>query len=300
MPPQPAADAGAARSDAGTAPPPKKPAADGGNDEDAGSSRPVLCDGSDALRLVYSSSGGFVSPAFGFTNPYGHSFLAVDGKCRYFAEDNYMLGILSGTLTTADAEQLSADLHWNDLDSWASYGLNKDAPCPDSSVISLAKAKASAGCSCGCDPAAPSGLGDALAKAQSWLQKLEAIGKPLDGPVSAVITDASMGKAPRQPELDWPLARAIDAIPNLIVDLADTKLWMGAGPWARFDDAADYTKLRELRRTTVTSDPRGPDFAGQAVLIRDHGKEYDLFVRDELPAETERAWKELQATLPTQ
>jgi hypothetical protein len=70
---------------------------------------------------------------------------------------------------------------------------------------------------------------------------------------------------------------------------------MGTVPWARFDDPAEFTKLRELRRASLSSNA----FPSQAVLLRDNGKDYDLYVRDELPAETERAWKELRATLPS-
>ncbi|HKU41906.1 MAG TPA: hypothetical protein VJR89_27300 [Polyangiales bacterium] len=294
----PALDAGTPRIDAGT--PPPKSAADGGSEDDAGSAPATLCDGSQALRLAYYSSGGFVAQTFGFTNPYGLAFLAVDGKCRYFVEDYYMHGIISGTLTPTEAEQLSAELHWNDLDSWAAYGLSKDAPCPDSGVVALIKAKASAGCSCGCDPAAPSGLGDALQKSYQWLDKLKKAGKPLEGPVSAVMLEGTSANFPGQPEFEWPLSRAISSIPNLIVDPADPKLWMGTGPWARFEDATEYAKLRELRRATVSSELPNSVYQSQVVLLRDGSKKYSVYVRDELPAETERAWNDLQATLPKQ
>lgn len=292
IPPTPTVDAGATQADAG-----KPAAADSGADEDAGTSSSALCDGSDALRLGFVSEGGFLNPAYGFTNPHGHSFIAIDGKCRFYSGDQYMRGIVSGTLSPADAAQLSSDLHWNELDSWAYYGFGKDGTCPDAGVMGLMKAGASAGCSCGCDSVAPSGLGDALQKAHAWVGKLRAAGKPLDGPVSAVVLDQSVGKGPKQPVFDWPLARSIESTPNLILEPSDQKLWMGTGPWARFDEPAEYAKLREMRQATVSADTSGSGIYSQAVLLRASGKQYDLYVRDELPASLEQAWKDLKSTV---
>lgn len=290
-------DAGEPTSDAGKLA--QQSDADGGNPDTATLIGP-LCDGSDMMRLTYvSDGGGPLPPTFGFTNPHGHAYLAIDGTCHYYSASDYMHGVSSGTLTAAQADQLSADLHWTDLEAWAAYGLNTDAGCSDAGVVGLMKANAAAGCSCGCDPAAPSGLSDALQRAYEWVQELTTVGKPLDGPVSAVILEASLGMGHDQPVFDWPLSRSIDSVPNLLLDQSDARLWMGTGPWATFDAAADYTKLRQMRTATANSDNAGSGYVSGAVRLRVNGMDYDLFVRDELPAGVERAWRELKASVPS-
>jgi hypothetical protein len=293
-----AVDAGGAPLDASTSPP--QSAADGGAEEDAGVAHDPMCDGSDAMRLAYTSeSGGLVAPAFGFTNPHGHAFIAIDGKCRYYVGRNYMHGVISGTLTSSDAAQLAADLHWADLDSWASWGIGKDAACPDSGIVSLMKANAGAGCSCGCDPPAPKGLSDALQKAHDWVEKLSSTGKPLDGAVSAVVLGSGFGATPNQPKFTWPLSRTIKSIPELVVDESEPKLWMDTGPWARFEDSSEFSKLRDMRTMTTSTDRAGSGSVATDVIVVEGGMEYHLFVRDELPSEVEQAWKTLRATVPS-
>lgn len=289
------ADAGPVQRDAST--PPPKPAADGGKDEDdaGSSSSEPLCDGSDAMRLAYvSDGGGPLWPTFGFTNPRGHAFIGIDGKCRFYVGQNYMRGVVSGTLSTSEAAQVAADFHWNDLDGWAGYGVSKDAPCPDAGIVAVMKAKAAAGCSCGCDPAAPAGLADALKHAYEWLDKLAASGKPLDGPVSAVILDSDVsGLPPNQMKFDWPLSRTIESIPNLRFEGSASTLW--TGPWARFDDSAEFTKLRDLRAKTFDANNGN---GAQFVIVRAGGKDYALYVRDELPTEADKAWTALKSSVP--
>ena len=45
----------------------------------------ALCDGSDEIRLGVASDGGALDTAYELTNPYGHSFLFIDGHCHYYA-----------------------------------------------------------------------------------------------------------------------------------------------------------------------------------------------------------------------
>jgi hypothetical protein len=152
-------------------------AADGGSEKDAGPGRDALCDGSGDIRLMFVQGGGFVPPYYFFTNPHGAAFFAIDGKCRFFAELNYMRGILSGTLTPAEADQLSADLHWDALAGWGNWGRGKDMGCPDAGDSTLIRARVAASCTCGCDAQAPKGLEAALGKAYDWVQKLTSSGK---------------------------------------------------------------------------------------------------------------------------
>jgi hypothetical protein len=294
----PAADGGAA-SDAGT---PPKPAADGGSEKDAGAAKDAgpahepLCDGTQDMRLEYLVEGGFVDSTYYFTNPHGHTFFAIDGKCRFFAGDNFMRGIISGTLTSAQADQLSADVHWDALAGWGDWP-GSPSGCADGSGVTLIREKVSVTCVCGCGDKAPKGLDDAQTKAYAWVEKLMSMGKALDGPVSAIVlSDRDVGGSVNQPKFDWPLSRSITSIPGLLVESGSAFLMAGAG--VRFDDAADYAKLRSLRAATVMADVPNSGSRATAVFVRDNGKEYYLLVRDELPEDTEKAWKALEATLP--
>jgi hypothetical protein len=254
-----------------------------------------LCDGSDEIRFMYESAGGHVDDAYGFTNPYGHAFLFVDGSCRYFAGDNYMRGIASGTLTQAEADELSKDVHWRELDAWT-WGVVGEFSCPDAGSVTLNKARVSASCSCGCDKGAPKGLEAALAKGYEWVERLVSEGAPLEGPISAVALEASAGVS--DPPSAWPLTKTLSSIPNLIVERGDAKLWMGTGPWARFDDAADAAKLRELRTTLSKTDRPGSGSVHTFVQVQEGSNVFELYVRDELPDGVVKALAELKATLP--
>lgn len=284
-------DAGDFELDAGTAPPKPDPAADGGK-PDTGTSRDALCDGSQEMRFTFATSGGFVWESYSFTNQYGLTFLLIDGSCRYFAGENYMLGIISGTLTQAEADELSNDVHWNELSGWGDWGTRKDAPCPDSGLVSLSRSNVVAACSCGCDPTAPKGLADALAKSYAWVQRLMTQGKPLDGPVSAIAMPTSSGSSTTAPTT-WPLTRSMSSIANLFYEQGDARLQTGTGPYARFDDPAEATKLREVRAAHAKA-------TTLSARVQEASTQYDLFVRDELPEDAVRALKAFQATIPTQ
>jgi hypothetical protein len=266
-------------------------AAHGGSVAEDAAVADALCDGSSELRLVYRVSGGFVADTFAFTNPRGHTYLAIDGSCHYYALDDYMRGIQTGSLSAADADALARDLHWRELAGWK-WGVQQDMACPDASGVTLSRAHVSAGCSCGCDTAAPKGLADALTQAQRWVTRLTAAGKPLDGAVTGLAFEgASSGTS--IPVLDWPLTTAPSAVPNLLHPRSEPTLWQGTGSYARFE-GADAAKLRDLRSATLAASTITPGFA----LARDAGKVYELYVRDELPEATAKAWDAFDASLP--
>lgn len=250
-------------------------------DEDAGTApSAALCDGSSEMRLAYQSGGGFVDQSYFFTNPFGLSFFAIDGMCRFYAGGIGMPGIASGTLNKTDADALSADVHWIELAGW-SWDLGKDQSCPDAGGVSLTRAKISAGCSCGCDAGAPKNLEKALSKAAEWATRLLDQGKPLDGAVSALAFEYQAGAAPSEPVVAWPLSRSMSSIDGLVRDRNDTKLFDPAAKFPRFDDAAEAAKLRAVR----------------GMPVEEGSKQYQLYVRDELPEQAAQAWDALRATV---
>jgi hypothetical protein len=274
---------------------PPKPAADGGSGKaDAGTvSAEPLCDGSEDLRLVYSSGGGFVDTMYFFTSPHGAEFFAVDGTCQFYAGSNYMRGIFSGTLTQAQAAELSKAVQWDELANW-DWSLYQDMSCPDAGGSSLTRAKMTAGCSCGCDPAAPKGLEQALSSADAWVERLMTQGTPIAGPVSAVAYTSETADSSNAPVVTWPLTRAMSSIPGLVHALNENNFAM---PWsaASFEDAAETMKLREARAATFGQKMTG--WTGY-VPVQEGSKQYRLYIRDELPAATAKAWDALNATLP--
>jgi hypothetical protein len=100
-------------------------------------SKEPLCDGSEVLRFIYVTEGGgqTLTPYY-FTEPHGHAFIAIDGECHFDVEDDYMRGVFSGTLTPEDAEELSAVLHWNDLDGWVDWDTGLASRRADRGVLS--------------------------------------------------------------------------------------------------------------------------------------------------------------------
>jgi hypothetical protein len=270
-------------------------AADGGSVDAGTVSTEPLCDGSSAMRLTFESGGGFVDQLYFFTNPHGHAFLAIDGKCQFYVGQNYMRGIATGTLTEAEAAELSKDVHWFELAGW-DWNVNKDAPCPDSGGISLTRAKITAGCSCGCDDAAPKGLNDALSNASKWIDRLMTEGKPVTGPLSAVaFTEAGAGTT-NLPFVQWPLARSMSSIMGLVHEPSAEYLSATNTMVAHFDDPTEVMQLRAARVATVSHDTNGS--VGNSVPVKEGSLQYRLYARDELPNNAEMAWQALKGTLP--
>jgi hypothetical protein len=265
-----------------------------GSDAGVGATPEALCDGSSGMRLVYAVSGGFVPVTFNFTNPRGHTFLAIDGSCHYFVSDDYMRGVHTGSLSASDADALAHELRWDELGGW-NWSVTQDETCPDAGGQQLTRARKRVGCSCGCDAAAPAGLSDALTAAQRWSERLATAGEALAGPVSGLALERSDAKLDPSVDraLDWPLTTGLAAVPNLLRLQSESDLWKGDGTHARFDPP-DATKLRELRSRTLADPRNAPGY----VLVRDAGKVYELYVRDELPAAVGSAWDALDATVP--
>jgi len=228
------------------------------NNDDLGK----ICDGSTDMRLGYTVEGGFVHESYSFTNPNGHTFLFIDGQCRYYASTSYVQGIATGTLDGTQADNIALGIHWDSMQELAAD--HDSNSCPDAGVAVLWAPGYSAGCTCGCNPT-PVGaqLTEALAYIDGLVQMMAA-GTPLDTPISAMAYEREPATGT---EKAWPLDRSIAAIPGLIQDINTD----GLEAPVLFDDPAEVAALRVLRE---------PPFALQA---RDQGVAYDLYMRDELP-----------------
>lgn len=241
----------------------------------------VICDGSGAMRLGITSGGGFVASTYEFTNPYGNAYLFVDGNCRYYASIGYMAGFATGTLSPAEAEQLTLDIGWERIAAWSSY---RDPLCLDAGSSVITRAGVAATCICHCQDMGPAGLADAMRSALDWAHTLAARGERSVGPISAV---AQTQIRPSGHELAWSLQRRLTSIPGLVQDEN-----VGVTKFARFDAAGDLAALRSLRSESLAQED------AQFVPVLDQGAAYLLLARDDLPDEATTAIDALLASVP--
>jgi hypothetical protein len=246
---------------------------------DGGDAKMQICDGSDGIRLGMWSGGGFVNNAYPFLYPYGRFFAFVDGHCRFYASNDVMTGIASGTLSAAEADQLAREVRYAQI---ATFSQHHDASdCADGGSSAISDGAHTFGCDCDCDADAPAGLADAEAASTTWITNLVASGDLSDGPVRAaaieVATDASSPSGDAWP-LAWPIADIVVPNSNLV---EESGLDIG--------DPADTTALRALRSKAAK--------ASVQIGIVDSTASYMLFVRDELPTDVAAAVKTLPAAV---
>lgn len=242
---------------------------------------PVLCDGSDEIRLGFSASGGFVSQDDRFLSPFAYWYLFVRGDCSYVVSKGPSGEIRSGELDATRAMQLADQLGFAHIRDWSRF---KDSEsCPDAGDVSLHALGARVSCTCGCGSTAPDGLEEALTAAGDAMTELWASGEPITGPVTAVAytppKDISQWPSTLTPQ-DWTLEWAIDRI------LAPDQNTLGDGQQISETDGAPA--LRALR-THAANDGQ---FVQSFPVRSEDGVIHALLVRDELP----EAW----STLPDQ
>jgi hypothetical protein len=236
-----------------------------GGEEDAAY---TLCDGSGAVRFGTASSGGHVESTYPFTNPYGHSFLFVNGRCEFVA--NAPNGdYVAGTLTAAQAQTLTSAF---DLASVEGKSFRAGPGCPDAGPLQVMTANGYLELlACAEAPKYAQIAPDALNQAAA----IVATGTPVHGDVSVLAIGNFQAKdAPNPNATPWPLAWPIRDVavewstdhgaPNLL----DVVKRVSGG---------DAAQLQALRRASAAK----PAFRGYVeVLVGERG--YAVFVRDEL------------------
>ena len=237
---------------------------------DSGMSVPI-CNGSNGYRFgVFDSGTGPLepSPTGHFLQVYGGPFVVIDGDCHFHASLNPMSGIVTGTLSAADATQLESDVDWSMFLTFGQFA--KWAPgCADGGGYITGDGSHSFACLCGCDPAAPPSLSRAQEAAAQWLMRLAGNGMGVDGAVSAVATVFSGGTPPPGDPQGWPLSTPITDI----VTANENDL----GEGMRFDDANDAKALRAMRSKALADFPDA-----RQIYATDGTQKYLLYVRDEL------------------
>jgi hypothetical protein len=239
----------------------------------------AICDGSSAIRLALTvTAGGQVQSTFYFTNPHGFSYALVDGQCHFYAAGSAMKGVHTGTLSTAQAEQLARDIHWQGFQDIA--GPNQGG-CPDASTVSILVPGASTACTCGCPMSSP--RSSAITQASMWMEMLAGMGTAIDGPVHALAMPTTAASVMGSPS-PWPLTHAMRYIPGLIVSESTVST---ADSGAVFTEMTDVASLRALRASALSA------YAYASwIPIQNVGdtEVFALYVRDDLPTEVETAF----------
>lgn len=240
-----------------------------------------ICDGSDDIRLGYTAEGGQVETTYAFTNPFGHSFLFIDGQCNYYASRNYAEGMFVGQLTPDQASALANGISWSDIEAMAAAP--EVESCPDAGEVSIWAQSQRVMCTCACDPGPRAEQKSAALQAiYDLMVELVESGTPATTPVLAIADDAG----PVVNERSWPLEVPMLEVPNLVRNIVDSA---SVGNPAVFDDPADAAALRMLRTA--------PDF--RFIEVVDEGIGYHLFIRDDFPSGVQPAIDEfLMPTLP--
>jgi hypothetical protein len=247
------------------------------DDVDAGASPgEAICDGSDAVRLGVAMGPG---PLSTFSEPYAQ-FFVLDGHCHFYATESGMLGVREGVLSARQADALAIDL----AIPWLATLSSTRATCTDDPGTLIATATSTLSCSCG-DCGSDSGATTAMQHARAWIRDLTLVGSEVTGSVRAL---ATLREPPAygcyaDEIVAWPLGRAMRDVNGLIADQL-TLQYAGA----RFDDAQDILRLRQLRAAAYTAMLARMPYP-EHVYVRDADADYALDVRDELPDGYEQA-----------
>jgi hypothetical protein len=239
----------------------------------------ALCDGSNEMRLGLSLEGGQVDTTYQLTNPYGHSFLFIDGRCHYYASASWLKGVVAGELSETRAKELAKSLDLKRIDQLDYHDVES---CPDAGATWLRTSAGYVDCTCGCDAKAPKGIEAAIGAASELKDELAGKGSALAGPILlAVMVEEGTGAGRTLPA--WPL----------IWPLSDVAVTWEA--YTRKPDASlrrlsgdEADAARTLRSEALASDP-----SASGVHVTDQSKTYDLFMREELPDEAQSAIERL-------
>ncbi len=283
-----ASDSGGLREDAGTT-----------AGDDAGADPAVanvLCDGSDALRLIATRTlnGGMLAPGSGVAFENGTSFLLVRGDCRFWVYSGIFQPTRSGELTAAQRDRLIDALR---LDRWADYmGDYTRGPAFDypNQFVAFGVDAIDAPCSAsksggrGCIRLSSGGT-DTTANV-AWLEpslrqqitQLEAEGTPVSGAIRYVLAEQrSNGSSAWSRPAMWPLGDpatvALTEIDAMAYRAGESTLATGA----------DAEALRSIWSRYLSGEV-GDRTMYEIIPVVSGSATYHLFVRDSLPLEDAR------------
>jgi hypothetical protein len=242
---------------------------------DAASASPALCAGDEAIQFAFMEIGNGNALWEEWYPSERGCYVAVDGRCHYFAFNDNLIGVRQGDLSPAQVVQLRADLQIERLNMFVS----QPHTCYDSVLTMVASNTSVFGCACAtCDGDEPGT--SLLETVEDRLARFSTAGAPLSGPLRVVALLYRQGGSCYRPHVvAWPLARPMIEITDLVQNYQHP---MRTG--ALFEDPAEIALLRDLRAQAAirkfTQDPSAND-----IWVEDAGVQYRLFLQDQLPAE---------------
>jgi hypothetical protein len=248
-----------------------------------------LCDGSDDIRLVFTSFRGFASFGSQFSGKYGDRYLVVDGRCNYWLGSDGLRGLRTGTLDAHATTALAEDLHFGRYFTAADY--RDPGGCTDAGLGVLDDGTATLRTAC-FPHDAPRVYREAFSGVYQLYAELRASGTSARNRTTLLAVrdpgelDPDLPGTPRTP-LNW--TAALDLEPRSVTQI---ELFRGVDSDAGVlvEDADTLAVLANLRANV-----RNPDPAVIDMLVRDaRGRVYQLFVRDEPP---DRVRNALEAAL---
>lgn len=228
---------------------------------------PVICDGSDEVRFVYQTSGGFVPGYYAFTGRYGASFLAIDGNCNFWGASSpgeVVTGTISNEALLEDyqSSEFGRLGRYDDLDSYA-------PPCSDASATLVWDPSGSAsGFLCGV-PEELSELAETLGKANALANNVNGQGVRSDGPLRLLILRGLEGSAAA---VQWPL----DLDPSVMVPAQPLTYDELGAPLAGIQFEAGY-RAGALRGAMMSDDTTVFEYGSSPPV------QFEAVLRDDVP-----------------
>lgn len=189
---------------------------------------PVICDGSDDIRLwTQTTAGGLAGANTVFASAYGWAYLAIDGKCNYWASKAGEL--FTGTITDADVLRDYERSYFGKLARFADF--DAGLPCPDAPNVFVADSSGIVRINvCGVDDPPPDyeATWDAIS---ALTDVLVTTGQRSTGPLRMALGPAESG------DQVWPLDLApgewvSDAFDYGTLALPEAGIWVNAGATA--------------------------------------------------------------------
>jgi hypothetical protein len=243
-----------------------------------------ICDGSDAVRFLSNTDGGFVDQYYAFME-YGHQLLAIDGHCNYWVTAAADGQVRTGVVTEAEAQDLVLQANYG---NWGMFNGYVGDFCSDGAGTVLWDSEEVLLCACSCNgEGAPPGYPEAFVAARTLSTELYSMGEPSTDALQLLVVAA--GADSFQDEgVAWPLEW--DPATVAIEDQQTFAITAESG--MRVTDAEQCAALRRMRVEYATQGGPANYNAVHAVSAANDGgvaQHYLVFTRDDVPASVRAA-----------
>jgi hypothetical protein len=246
-------------------------------------SEAVLCDGSPGITFAAAAlGGGNPVPGTQVMAENGHSFIIVEGTCRFYAQRGRLERAVTGVLSPQQLDALRDSLQ---LESWRScHGRVAGAlDGPEHHFVYGRSERARGGIDACVNIESPDEPGLLLMGYQRLVTSLIAAGQPVQGDIRYLLVqgDDNVESHWTDPAA-WPLG---DPAEVAMSPAAASGYEPGSSKLAQGAEAA---ALRALWQDFLDDDTSGREPGSIAIPVEVNGARYQLFLRDSLPLEDTR------------